>query len=65
MYVLIKGRDLSACSRLLEALTKSGLLSGDAVWEDLPDKVILRISASDQNWRNFQNCQFPVFDGGQ
>lgn len=61
MDVLIRGKDLSPCARLLEALTKAGLLTSEITWEDLPDKILLHVPDSDKNRQAFERCRFSVF----
>ena len=60
--VLIRGKDLSPCARLLEALTRTGLLTPEITWEDLPDKILLHVPNSDENRQAFERCRFPIFD---
>lgn len=46
MKVIISGRALNPCCRLIESLTKAGLLKAEITWEDWPDKMVLHVPES-------------------
>ncbi len=63
MKVEIKGRNLIPCVKLLESLTRTGLLSPKLTWEESLDKATLTIADAPPEFKDiFEQKGFTVKD---
>ncbi len=58
--VRIKGRDLKPCARLLEAMSRSGLLIDGVSFDDESDAIVLVVDVPDSVTEPFRNKGFEV-----
>lgn len=62
MTVIIEGRNLIPCAKLLEALTNATLLDPKCLWDEELDKIKLTVPDDDQTRKSFESKGFRIVE---